>query len=615
MNRKRLATILIYTTLLVLVAPRVSSAQTLAPTPATEDKTAAEAARARLESKALKLLDEIGEEAQGLKLAQNRVSVQAAVADLLWPHDEKRAREIFADASASLAAVNASLSADDPRREQLMQETQNLRGELMRAVAQHDPQLALDFLRATRPPSAPARARSYYEVDQETQLEASLAEQVAARDPRQAMKIADDILAHGLSGQLSSLMERVRASDPAAAAKLAAEIAQKIHATDLKTSFEAVNLTSYLLNVTRPLEASAPNGFSRMQGAVRAPVALDDQTRRDLLNQLVNAALAPNQPRSGNGPQVALNSLQQFMPDVEKYLPAQAQALRGRSEQSARTNMNPAQQQYQSAMRAASVDAMLDQAAKVAPEMRDQIYGAAAWRALNEGATERARQIVTDHVENPQQRAQLLSQLDQQAFSRAAGAGDIEGARALLSRFTQPGQQAQMLMQLANAVAARGDAEGARRLLDEVWNQAGGRAKDQAQFNTQLEVARAYARFAPDRAFEIVDAATDRVNELVAAGSVLDGFGQQSFEQDELKMQSYPLAPLVIQCGETLAPLARTDFDRALSSADRLQRLETRLVARLAVARGVLSPNVAPNGRRIINRSFNNLTINGTIID
>jgi hypothetical protein len=290
-------------------------------------------------------------------------------------------------------------------------------------------------------------------------------------------------------------------------------------------------------------------------------------------------------------------------------MPAQAQALRSRGAQAGRANTNPAQQQYQNAMQAASVDAMLEVAAKATPEMRDQIYSAAAGRALNEGAPERARQIVADHVENPQQRAQVLNQLDQQAFFRAANAGDIEQARALLPRFARPEQQAQMMMQLANAVAARGNAEGARRLLDEVWNQVGGRAKDQAQFNTQLEMARAYTRFAPDRAFEIVDAATERVNELIAAASVLDGFGQESFEQDELKAQSYTWTSLVNQCGVALAILARKDFDRALTSADRLQRLEARLPARLAIARGALSPNPAPNNGRFITRSLNNITI------
>jgi hypothetical protein len=608
MNRKHSTTIFLCTTLL-LVAPCATRAQT----PAPEDKSAAEAARAQLESKALRLVDEIGDEAQGLKLAQNRVTVQVAVADLLWPHDEKRARAIFGEAMASLAAVNSSISADDPRREQLIQETFNLRAELMRAVAQHDPQLALDFLRATRPASAPTWNRNYYQTDQETQLEGSLAEQVAARDPRQAMKIADDILARGLSGQLSNVLERMRANDPADAAKLAAEIAQKIRATDLKANFEAANLAAYLLGATRPADVSAPNNLAGLQRGGRAPVALDDQTRRDLLGQLVNAALAPNDPRGGNGPQVLLNSLQQFMPDIEKYMPTQAQALRSRRAQAGRANLP--QQQYQNAMQAASVDAMLEAAAKASPEMRDQIYGAAAWRALTEGASERARQIITEHVENPQQRAQLLNQFDQQAFSRAANAGDIGQARALLSRFARPEQQARMLMQLANAVAARGNAEGARRLLDEVWSQVGGRAKDQVQFNTQLEVARAYARFAPDRAFEIVDTATDRINELLAAASVVDGFGQQSFEQqesfeqDELKAQSYTWTSLVNQCGVALSALARKDFDRSLSSADRLQRLETRLNARLAVARGALSPNALPNNGRFINRSFNNVTI------
>jgi hypothetical protein len=612
-----LRTIFFCTTLLLLFAHA-----TRAQTPTPEDKSAGDAAReaqARLEGRALKLLEEIGDEAQGLRLAQNRVRTQVAVADLLWPHDEKRAREIFNEAMTSLASVTSSISADDPRRDQLIQEMLNLRNELMQSIAAHDPQLALDFLHATRPPSVPMPGRNYYQVDQETQLEAGLAEQVAARDPHQALKIADDILSRGLSGQLSNLLERMRGSDPSDAAKLAAEIAQKLHATNLNTNYEVANLAVYLLNATRQADAGAPNNVGNFQRGGRAPgaggstpIALDDQTRRDLLSQLVNAALAPTDARNGNGAQYLLNSLQQFMPDVERYVPAQAQALRSRSAQLTRANasMNPGQQEYQNAMQATSLDAMLDLAAKASPEMRGQIYSAAAWRAMNEGATERARQIIGEHIENPQQRAQMLDQLVQQAFFRAANAGDIEQARALLLRFKEPEQQAQMLLQLANMVAARGNGEAARRLLDEVWNQIGGRAKNQSQFNLQLEAARAYTRFAPDRAFEIVDAATDRINELITAAAVLDGFGQESFEQDELKTQNSNWISLVNQCGATLTALARTDFDRALSSADRLQRPETRVAARLAVARGALNQNALPNnGRVVVRSSFSNLTI------
>jgi hypothetical protein len=593
MNPKCLTTLCLLASLFLAHA---TAAQTASQGDNSGGDDAAREARAELERKALGVLGEVGEEAQGLKLAQNRVRLQVSAADLLWSRDEKRAREIFAAALAGVASVTGSIPADDPRREQLVQQAMNLRREIMQTISQHDPQLALDFLRATRPPtptSAPVK-NQYYQIDPELALEATLAEQVAARDPRQALRIADEVLAHGLSTQLGNVVERVRASDPNGAAQLATDIARKIRTANFAANYEVANLALYLLNASRPLDSNPARGGAPIAG--RQPLALDEQARRDLLSTTINAALSSsNDARASGSTQYLLNSLQTYLPEIERSLPAQAQALRRRVADTAHATPNASQREFVNAGQAASVDAMIDIAAKAPPEAREQIYREAAWRAFNEGAPERARQIVNDHFEDSQARAQVLREFDQQLFWRAANNGDAEQARAILARFARPEEQLPLLLYLARALAGKGDADGARRLLDEVWNQIGGRAKSQSQFNMQLEAAQVYARFAPERAFEIVEAAIEQVNELIAAASIIDGFGQESFEQDELKTQNgYTWGSLINQCGELLAVLARTDFERALSTADRLQRLETRLPARLAVARGVLNPNSAP---------------------
>jgi hypothetical protein len=597
MNLKRSA---IRVICLLALVPTAAGAQTPPSAAQTDAKPEEEQARrAALERKALELLDDVGGEAQGLKLAENRVRLQVAAADLLWARDEKRARELFNAALSSVASTVGEIAPDDPRREQLVQESLNLRREIAQTIAQRDPQLALDFVRGTRAPAVTGSPeRNYYQPDQELALETGLAEQVSARDPKQALRIAEEVLSRGLSSQLANVLERVRATDPEAASKLAADIVRKIRATNLTSNYEAMNLASYLLQVSRPSAefVQARGGFAAVDS--RRAALLDDQTRRDLLSSMVNAALsASNDPRARGAEQRLAGSLQQFMPEIERLNPAQAQALRRGSAAQPSRVMPEAQARQQrelvNLVQTGTVDAMLDAATKAtAPETRQQLYQAAVWKAFNEGSPERARQIVSERFENAQQRAQFLHDLDQQAFWRAANAGDIEQARSLVSRFAKGDERTQLLGQLARLVAAKGDKEGATRLLEEVWNQIGGRAKNQQQFGAQLEMAGVYAQIAPDRAFEIVEAAISQLNEMVAAAEVVDGFGQEAFDQDELKAQGgWVWAQLVRQCGDTLGALARTDFERAVSAADRLQRPETRLVARLAVARGVLAQN------------------------
>src|SRR2546423_15616893 len=99
---------------LALLAP-VATGQTVgttAPPAQTDEPSKAEQ---ELTAQALSLLDEILGEAQSLKLPVNRVRLQATAAELLWPRDKERARELFNTAMSDLAAVLSSISSDDPQ--------------------------------------------------------------------------------------------------------------------------------------------------------------------------------------------------------------------------------------------------------------------------------------------------------------------------------------------------------------------------------------------------------------------------------------------------------------------------------------------------------------------
>ena len=279
------------------------------------------------------------------------------------------------------------------------------------------------------------------------------------------------------------------------------------------------------------------------------------------------------------------------MPEVERYAPAQAANVRRRLdtfEQRAERGNNP--RDLRQLMQTGTPDALVEAAAKATPEMRQQLYRSAAWKAFNEGNPERARQIINANVEGTRQREQFLHELDQQLFWRAASEGNIEAAQALLSRFKSIDERVGMLIQLARVVSAKGNQKGAQGFLEEASTLIEGRARGQSQFSMQLQLAHVYAPLSPARSFEIVEASITHLNELVAAAAVIDGFGQEAFAQDELKGQEgYLWSALATQCGEALAALAPADFDHARSAADRFQRPELRLQARLAVVRGILA--------------------------
>ncbi|MDX6269165.1 MAG: hypothetical protein QOD28_388 [Acidobacteriota bacterium] len=573
------------------------------PTPATPAATtgAVEQAdeQAELERKALALLEEVLGETSTLKLVENRIRLQAAAAEMLWPRNQERAREIFNAAANDLAAVAAGIETDDPQYYHLTNATSQLRQRMLGVIAERDPKLALEFLRATRPPPPPAQSNSNYrQPDQELALEAQLAQQIAARDPQQALRLAEEVLSRGLSSNLMPLLDQLRTRDPEGAARLAASIVRRLRTANFAADYEATNIASHLLLSTRLSENVNINVNDQQQTASVAGqntarrLQLDEQARRDLVSLLANAAVnsAGSSARQSGNVGGLLSTVRQLMPEVERYAPAQAAGVRRRLEgYERRAEGISARREFRQIPETSTPDALIEAAAKATPEMREQLYRTAAWRAFNQGNTDRARQIVNNHIEGAGARDQMLKELDQQLFWRAASEGKIDQAQAVLARIKSTDERVGMLLQLARVTSGKGNATAAAGFLDEAWNLIGGRAKGQSQFAMQLQLAYDYAQIAPPRGFEIIEASITHLNELVAAAAVLDGFGQEAFAQDELKGQEgYVWGSLATQCNEALAALAPLDFDHARSAADRLQRPELRLPARLAVARAIL---------------------------
>src|SRR5437868_4806409 len=181
-----------FLTLLVLIS-FPSSSNALALTPQEAAPGGADPARKELERKAMGLLEDALKEADGLKLVENRVRAETVAAGLLWPRDEEAARAAFRAAADGIAALNSGLDPEDQQFYNTAQAVAQMRSELLQTVAQRDPKLALDVLRATRLPHPDVlQGQGNWLLSQEQLPEASLAGQIAAEDPRQALSVAEE---------------------------------------------------------------------------------------------------------------------------------------------------------------------------------------------------------------------------------------------------------------------------------------------------------------------------------------------------------------------------------------------------------------------------------------
>jgi hypothetical protein len=604
--------------------------------PLTEEQ---EKQKAEREKNAYRLLDQVIDEAQSLRLTENRVRVQINAADILWDQNQARARSLFASAAEGVVEIGRSQPASNNRRfssdpSGFMSSggigppnfrSFQLRQELILAAARHDAALAYQLLAATKPPvSAQPTADQRgprAQLTSEENLEQTLLGRIAALDPKLAARNAELMMDKGqFPRSLPEVINQLQRQDPDAAAKLADKTVKKLQASNLLTNNDAGTLVQTLLIPgPRPAGNEATDTAAKSQPQSRRPV-LDQTAYLDLLSTVIDAALkatpstqnsqrGSNQPGRGTGvappttgPQPLtdaqieqtsarrlLAGLQIVLPAIDQYLPAKAPLVRQKMmEMGFSTNGSITMAQTLGALQGnPTVDALV-QAAAVAPQqMQSRLYQQAAYKALEEGDSERARQIATDHLQNNARDA-VMKRIDFRELAKKAEGARLDEIRQAVARLQTDNEKIDMLIQVAGD-AQKSDQKLAIQLLEEARQITNHRATAYEHFEQQLKVAHAFAAVDPARSFEMLDPGISQINELLSAASVLSGFEVNMFRDGEMAIQGgNGLTATINRYGQELAVLARSDFERADTLAGRFQFAEPRIMTRLSIVQGLL---------------------------
>jgi hypothetical protein len=533
-----------------------------------------------LEQKAFALLEEIIAQAPTLKLVENRVMIQATAAGLIWKQDEKQARAVFKTAIAGLAEITSAMDQSDPQYDGMAQTISELRLNLLDMITQFDPQLALDFLRATRQPSPPWRHSSYSPPDIEIQLEGRLAGLIAAKDPQRALQLARASLAKGLSYELINTLSQLRSSDKEAAATLSQDIIAKLRAENRMTP-DVSGIAFSLAYMFRSQEG-------------------DERSFRDLLNLLVGSAL--NTSLGGKVDQSELylaqnllSQLRPLMPEIEQYAPSRGAAVRQKFAELDRVSdlYNQSLNDPHKLTLEGTEEEAPEAAAKAPPESRGPLgyaYQQAPRIVAGQGKYDRARKIANSEAMDPIQREEMLEEIDRQALWQMINQGRVNEAHQMAMKLQSGDERVSALIQLARMTSDQNDPESARQLMAEAFDTIAGKATNYQRLQAQLQLAQAYLPFDRDRSFEIMTQIINQLNELMAAAAVLDGFENNYLKNGEWAPSGGgALSNMIVACNQQIAALARADFDRAKSLADRWQRSEVRLRGRLMIAQTVLS--------------------------
>ena len=520
---------------------------------------------------------------------ETRAGFQSRTAQLLWDTDQKRAVKLFQQSMDSVKEFIDSLDAADQNYDERYYVAQQLRQELVNALTPRDPEMALQFLRSTRGLMNPQGNAA--QGKQEQQLELSLLGMLAAKDPARAFEMAEKSLKAGSSTGLANVLNQLRGKDADLAARLAHDIAAKLEDERFFQNTDAGYLAINLLQIARlPNRSQTGNGDASPGSTV-----MSEDDYRDLFLKSLSEVLAYQPARTsnyGNERNLATNMLSAFKRlgnELQAYAPDKKAALDEKLstlQNSLDPQTNP-WAKYQATINEAPTDTALESIGQAPAEMRDSLYQQLANKVLQAGDADRAQQIVNQRITNPSQRRQMMRELDRQAIYAAVNKGRLDDAIRLLTNFRPLSDRAALVADIATRIGPglkRAVALGYLEQLSAMLDPAG-KAADQQQMIARLQLARAFARYDMNRAFDLTDPLLEQLNELAAAAMVMNGFGQKYYEDGELIMNNgNQIADLTNRLGGSLAILGIANFDRAKSAADRIRPNEIRLLIYLIIA-------------------------------
>jgi len=556
------------------------------------EKKAKEAEQKQLlRKKATVLVDEIAGAALSLKLPENRSFVLAAAGDLMWEQNETRARDMFWDALNSLNLLlpqpsNAGDAAKDKQRDQALYfSLLALKQELLMRVARRDPQLALDMLRNSRQlflDSGVGRM-NFVGINDEQRLEQQIAAEATARDPEKAFQLARDSLARGFSFELLNLLYRLNQARPELATKFAGEITDRLQSRNLATDMYGGRFAVSLLEMSREIaEAPAEKGPVKYQ-----PLKLAEEERRQLVEMLTNAALNP-----GATPNL-LYGLREIMPEVREFLPERVAELQRKLDSFSQTLTKDQRMwsDFDSLSQAGTPEDIVKFANHAGNQQR-QFDQQAVALAVARKRVDAFRDFVNSEIQDDDRRQSLIDLLDAEQINNAANQGDAEGLEKLLAKVRRKEERARAMSQIALLWEKAGKHEDALKLLNEAQYLVKTDFESETQTNALLSLIMAYAVVDPSKAFALVERTVDHANDDISKALLLDKIVRTGIvSKGEIKIQQFGILPLdfmVFRYGKGVAALARVDFERTRAAADRFERNELRLLARLLLAQSIL---------------------------
>jgi hypothetical protein len=552
---------------------------------------------ASLEKKIKEYLEAAAAESAALKIPENRAFLYFRIADLLWDFDEEGARALIEESRSALSRL---VSAPDynPSNSQSAYYHQYLRNEIVEALARRDPQLALDFMRGTRPIAPPGDAAKQA-ADAEAGLEQQLALKIAENDPARAMRLAEESLDKGFSYQLNQLVEIVAAKDPETAKKLAGKIFDKLKATDLTKDQSAASFLFGFLDTEFHARRQELSRGEKMYGVKHRKPALSDQSLLEWNNfagaialSTISGAARNNGASSDSGN--LISDAIRLLPDMEKISPAVAANIRRKYAEAGQKLSESTRQlvEENEILRNGKVEDFLALAEKDKGARRSNYLHMAIFKAVDSDADfERARNIIDEKITEPNERKSEISFVEWVHAQYAAEQGKIEEALASLAHLESDDERARTLGIIIDTALKAGNKKIAAQFLEKALGAMPPQLETSMQFEAMSKIVSALAETDAERAFALHESLIEPINQIASAYIQMCRFDGQRYGpamKDEMLLQwGLNATQAILAVVEETKSLARSDFDRAMDLAGRFRQTELRVYARLNAIQAV----------------------------
>jgi hypothetical protein len=555
--------------LLVLLCCLSLNAQEPAPpkkTVAAPEDSAVQARR----KKAFELLLSVAAQLGSLRSGENRARIGSNLVDSLWDFDEKAARGLLATVQDDITAGLNDNDSDAETRTHTLRVFLQLRSDTLVRVAGHDPELAMTFLRATRP--SPDLQLPYDLKNAEANLELRLADSIAARSPQLAIKLGRQALAKGFTPELKSVLLKVQSRDNDAGESFYQEIVEKLKRTNLAEDSAALAFAGDLARAIQPPHAA-------------------EQSYRDLLGLISASALANGcavmDPEAEDVPQICYEAGSIFS-QLEKYQGTEVTALQRWVDPDSDAERQAAiqRQDLNDKIVEGNVDEILALAEKY-PESRSQVYWVAFEAAARSGDLSRARQLAAA-APSAEMRQNMEHFLGDDEKPDALAEQTIAVIQTHLAHLGTDAERASSLIAVASEIG-RIDHKTGLRLLNEAMTFMGGIKPGRKRLQLQIQLAMHYSSLGSERGFAIMESLMPRLNELVSAAATLDGFDNSYLRDGEWNMSGQGgVGALLNELSQNAGYFAHLDLGRAATLAGQFERPEIRLMAQLKLAQAAL---------------------------